>query len=104
MRANAVLDSGQGGATGGPQLIHEAGQAAQGGHILGQAAGDPVRQLGAAGGMDALVVGQAGQQLLQPGGEGLLKARLRIQIQSGSGSGSGPRRAKVEFFLLKFMF
>ncbi len=76
MRTNAVLDGGEGGATGCPQLIHEAGEAAQGGHILGQAAGDPVRQLGAAGGMDALVVGQAGQQLLHPGGEGLLKGSL----------------------------
>ncbi len=76
MRTNAVLDGGEGGATGGPQLIHEAGQAAQGGHILGQAAGDPVRQLGAAGGMDALVVGQAGQQLLHLGGEDLLRAGL----------------------------
>ncbi len=83
MRTNAIINSGDGGATGGPQLIHKAGQAAQSGHILGQAAGDPVRQLGAAGGMDPLVVGQAGQQLLHPGGEGLLKAGLRIQIQSG---------------------
>jgi hypothetical protein len=97
MRTNTILDSGEGGATGGPQLIHEAGKAAKGGHILGQAAGDPVRQLGAAGGMDPLVVGQAGQQLLHPGAEGLLKTGLRIRIGSGFNrvSGSGSRRAKM---------
>ena len=89
---NAILQAGQSGPVGVAQPLEQAGQAAQPGRTLRQAAAHPVRQLGATGGMGRLVLPEAGQQLVNPGGKGVLEGSLHRLI--------GGRYAALPFQLL----